>query len=149
MAQSESGVDALLEAAASGQSLEFARAVESMGDAQVVEFLGAGHPVGVRLAAAYASVWVEEPTLVIVALAELAAGRDPDLAPAAAWALWRVAQGFALREPNPEFSPLSPEAVSRVRAIAGDASMRPDLARLLELSCALLAGVQDEDEDAD
>ena len=84
MAQSESGVDALLEAAASGQSLEFARAVESMGDAQVVEFLGAGHPVGVRLAAAYASVWVEEPTLVIVALAELAAGRDPDLAPAAA-----------------------------------------------------------------
>ena len=137
----------LLRSMASADHLEIASAAAAIGDDEVLEGLHDEQPVLSRFASTLASPWLEEPEAAIEALSALAASRDPDLAPAAAWAIWRCAQQMAIRDPNSEQIGLSAEILETVRVRATDTSLRPDISRLLQLSHALLAGPSGESTD--
>lgn len=108
-------------------------------DDAVVELLGGARGVDAELAAVRACPALEALEACVPRLAEVATGRDPDLAPAASLALWQVAarldaDGLARREATT--APL----VDAARSLDGSAERggRPDLARLWLLAAGQL-----------
>ena len=71
--------------------LELARVVQALGDEAVTRRLEPGQPVEVRLAAIRSTPWMREPELALPSLVRELSGRDPDLAPTAARAAFRIA----------------------------------------------------------
>jgi hypothetical protein len=78
----------------SADPLELARVVARVGDSAVLALLAADKPVATRLAAVRAAAWLRQPEQALGTLAELLAGRDSELAPAAARAALQIAQGL-------------------------------------------------------
>ena len=72
--------------------LELARVVQRFGDGAILQLLAPATAFVTRLAAVRASPWLLAPERALGALSELAGGRDPDLAPAAARAALEIAQ---------------------------------------------------------
>lgn len=109
-----------------GDPLELARSVEAMGDDAVLGALE-HETLALRLGAVRAAPWLEEPERALPALAALAAGDDPDLAPAAARAGGRLAERLRhddLMAREADRTPLDP---APWQAIAADESARADL----------------------
>lgn len=126
--------DALADAA--GDPMEIARAVRSLGDAEVLARLEADAHAS-RLLAISGAPFLDAPERALPALAVIAAGEDPDEAPAASRAAWTIASGLALpdldrREWEIEATLASADAYQRV---SDDASARADI-RLLAASTA-------------
>ncbi|MFW6050009.1 MAG: hypothetical protein ACODAU_02475 [Myxococcota bacterium] len=112
--------------------LEVGLFVERHGDPYVLLRLRSAHPVDTRLAAVRSTPWLREPERALEELAGLAAGRDPHLAPAAAWAAHRIATDLdpsALERREVTRSELAP-ARRRLRRLAEDGTARRDLRRL-------------------
>jgi hypothetical protein len=72
--------------------LELNRVVQRFGDGAILELLAPPTPILTQLAAVRASPWLRAPERALGALTELAAGRDPELAPAAARAALEIAR---------------------------------------------------------
>ncbi len=147
LAQTAEPADGLLRAASTGDPLALATAAAVAGDDHIIAALAADQSVMTRFAAVLATPWMGAPELAVDLLSMTAVSRDPDLAPAAAWALLRCAQSLALREPNPEHVGLPPEVIRRVGERSSDVSLRPDIARLIQISHALLEGPGEADPD--
>jgi len=88
---------ALLSAALAADDLTRATLTQRLGDTAVLAALAQHEDVMSRLAAVRCAPYMREPERALPALAELAAGRDPELAPAAARRLRPIAQQLALR----------------------------------------------------
>jgi hypothetical protein len=107
--------------------LELARVVQRFGDAAILRLLAPTTAFVTRLAAVRASPWLLAPERALGALSELAAGRDPDLAPAAARAALEIAQqldpaSLARRECAPiELR----DALARLQAIGARDTVAP------------------------
>jgi hypothetical protein len=136
--------DALL-AVRDADPLELARVVARVGDDAVLRLLAAEHGVAVRLVAVRAAPWLREPERALVRIAELAGGRDSELAPAAARAALRIARaldadGLARREVAPDTLSAALAALLRV---AQQPHVRHDLQRMAGAAAAQLraAGV--------
>lgn len=117
------------EAVVTADPMELARVVDRLGDGAVIARLGEEKPRAVRLAAARATPFLREPERALEALAVVAAGRDPLLAPAAAHAALTITRALdpdelARREVDPA-SLIG--ARDRLAALAQDESARPDL----------------------
>ncbi len=136
--------DALL-ALRDGDPLELARVVARVGDDAVLALLASEHGVAVRLAAVRAAPWLREPERALARIAELAGGRDSELAPAAARAALRIARvldadALARRETAPDA--LS-AALATLLRVAQQSHVRQDLQRMAAAAAAQLraAGV--------
>lgn len=119
----------------SSDPLELARMVDRLGDDAVLARLGAmGVATGtldpaIVIAALRACPWLHAPEEALPRLAEIAAGHDPDLAPAAMVAIVRIADGLTrdgldAREASDD--PIR-AALAPLEAIASDESARHDL----------------------
>lgn len=126
---------------ASGDPLELGRFVEKHGDRYVLLRLRAEHPADTRLAAVRAAPWLDAPERALVPLAHIAAGRDPELAPAAAWSAYRIATSLdpiALGDREVLWSDIAP-ARALLRHLAADATARPDIRRVAAFAADALA----------
>jgi hypothetical protein len=72
--------------------LELGRVVQRFGDGAILKLLAPATPILTQLAAVRASPHLRAPERALRALTELAAGRDPELAPAAARATFEIAR---------------------------------------------------------
>lgn len=114
-----------------------AQLAERDGDAVILERLGSTTPLVQRLLAIRVAPLLEVPELAIVRLAELAAGVDPDEAPAAGYALLQIVRRLGL-EPW-RLSTYEVMAVDLVPArapltrLAEDTLARGDLRRIATL----------------
>jgi hypothetical protein len=64
----------------------------ALGDEPVLNALAQSEDIALRLAAVRCSAYLNDPDRALLGLAELARGRDPELAPAAAQRLFQIAQ---------------------------------------------------------
>ncbi|GAB4197523.1 MAG: hypothetical protein OHK0013_05750 [Sandaracinaceae bacterium] len=129
----------------SSDPLELARVVDRLGDEAVLARLG---PVGgegapalpIVMAAVRASPWLHAPEAALPRLAELAGGRDPDLAPAAMLAVVRIAERLTRAELDGREASDAPitAALPALAALAEDATARNDLRRAASRARALL-----------
>jgi hypothetical protein len=132
-----------LVAVADADPLELARVAAQLGDLAVIARLDRRQPVVVRLAAVRATPFLAGPERALPLLAEMARGRDPHLAPAAADALLRITaalDGAALdrREVlRPELTP----ARASLRTLIDDHTARPDIRRAALLADSSLAAL--------
>ncbi len=111
--------------------LELARAVSRMGDTAVLQQLGAEVDVGARLSAIRATPWLHAPEEALAPLADLARGRDPDLAPAAALSALTIARrldadDLSAREVD---GAILEAAIEAFRGIGDDEGCRRDIRR--------------------
>lgn len=133
-------VDPLL-AAGSADPVVLGRVLDRIGDDAVLARLaGEATPSHVRLAAIHAAPAMRGPERALEALAVIAIGRDPDLAPAAARSLLAIAialdpRALDAREVMP--SELTP-ARARIDRLAADASARPDIRRAAAIAAEIL-----------
>jgi hypothetical protein len=123
-------------AVADADPLELGRVVRSVPDAALLARLSNDRATEIRLAAVRATPWLRAPEAALAPLAELARGRDPDLAPAAALAAVTIAraleaQTLAAREVRAQ--DLAP-ALAGLDALAEDESARDDVARAAAMS---------------
>lgn len=114
--------------------MDFALLVDRVGDAPVLERLAepaedAPRPVAVRLAAVRASAWLRAPEAALGTLATLAAGRDPDLAPAAMLALVRISETLSRADLDAREADDAAvqAALEPLASLANDATARADL----------------------
>ena len=118
-----------LRAVADGDDFALARIAARVGDDVVLAALAdAGDPLA-QLAAIRAAPFIVDREQTLLPLARLAASRDPELAPLAAWKLVRITQdlvreGLDRREVLPRS--LAP-ARAAMTAVAADASARSDI----------------------
>jgi hypothetical protein len=127
--------DATLLAAVDDDPLALARWVDRRGDAALLDALESDRPA-LRLAAIRAARWMSGPEAALEPLARLAAGRDPDLAPAAALACYRIVRDLdavALDRREVLRGRLAP-ARKALAALQGDGAARLDLRRLAGFS---------------
>ena len=113
-----------------GDPLELARYVESIGDAAIVERLGAEEtPLDERLGAIRAARWLEAPERALAGLALLAGGDDPDLAPAAARSGQTCARTITVDDLAARESDLDllASAAAQWQRVADDESARADI----------------------
>jgi hypothetical protein len=123
--------------------LEMARRVQRMGDSAVLTRLQKDRSVAVQLAAIRGARWMRAPESALGRLATLASGRDPDLAPAAVRACWRIARRLdpvALQRREVNLAALRP-ARQRLAALAEDASARGDIRRMAAFAADALTAV--------
>lgn len=122
--------------------LDLARAVARAGDALVLSRLARGS-VAQKLAAVRAAPFLAAPEAALGALAALAAGRDPDLAPEAARAALSIARALTLEDLGRREAELSELAPARdaLRRLAADASARPDVRRAASVAAGALAAL--------
>ena len=141
-------IDPLLAAHAT-DPLELARVVDRIGDAAILSRLAPETPIAVRAVAVVATTRMHAPEDALLALATIAAGRDPDLAPRAAQSLLTIARSLdaqsldARERDRNDFAP----ARTTLNALAGDETARADIrlaARLSDLALAEL-GVPNSD----
>jgi hypothetical protein len=123
--------------------LELARLVFRIGDDAVIESLSEGTRADARLLAVRAAPQLEGPERAIEALAAIAGGRDPDLAPAAAQSLLVIAhaldpQALDAREVMREELTPARVALSHVEA---DETARADIRRAAAIAIAALDAV--------
>lgn len=78
--------------------LILARWADAVGDTTVLADLASDKPAATRLAAILAAPELRAPEWALSPLVQLAQGRDPDLAPAAATAAVQIANGLALQD---------------------------------------------------
>jgi hypothetical protein len=136
-------VDPLL-AAHDTDPLELARVVDRVGDAAVLARLSPETPIAVRALAVVAAARMHAPEDALVPLAEIAAGRDPDLAPRASQSLLAIARALdersldARERDRADFTP----ARVALASLAADETARPDIRRAASLADAALADVQ-------
>jgi hypothetical protein len=143
LAQPTSGVDPLL-AAHDTDALELARVVDRIGDAAVLARLTPETPTPVRALAVVAATRMHAPEDALAPLAEIAAGRDPDLAPRAAQSILAIARSIderSLDARERDRADLAP-ARGAIAAIAADETARADLRRACQLADAALADLQ-------
>ena len=103
-----------LSEAADGDPLDLARAVAARADETILATISAAASPAERLAAVRAAAWLRAPEDALAPLIPLVESRDPDLAPAAARAVARIAASLdmdvlAARE-------VAPDGLSPVRA---------------------------------
>jgi len=137
---SAQSVDPLV-AAHDTDALELARVVDRVGDAAILARLTPETPIAVRALAVVAATRLHAPEDALVPLAEIAAGRDPDLAPRAAQSLLIIARsldGAALDTRERDRADFTP-ARARLTAIAADETARSDIRRAAQLADAALA----------
>lgn len=132
-------------AATTSDPLELARVVDRAGDDAVLARLVTGTPAAAQLAAVRAAPGMRGPERALEALATIARGRDPDLAPAAARAMLEIARALdpqALDAREVMREELSP-ARAAIAELALDETARADLRRVAEIVLAVLdaAGV--------
>lgn len=115
----------------SADPLELARVVDRIGDDAVLDRLPSETPLAVRLLAVRASPWLHAPELALAPLTALAAGRDPDLAPAAALAILRIAERLDRAELDAREAGGDEieAALAPLGALAADVTARADLRR--------------------
>lgn len=118
-----------LVAVAGADALEVGRVARRLGDVAVLEAMGQGQPVAERLAAVRAAPWLDAPERALAPLVALLAGRDSELAPAAARAVATIAgaldaDALARREVLPES--LAPVRASLAQA-AEQETLRADI----------------------
>lgn len=133
---------ALLDATLTADPLDVARLVARVGDDVVLAALAREAPAR-RLAAVRASVFLAAPEAALPALVALAAGRDPDLAPAAAASLLEVSRALTpdgLARGESDAAALAP-ARDAARRLAADATARPDVRRAAALAAGALAAL--------
>jgi len=135
LATAAAEASAFLSAALQADDLTRATLAQRLGDAPIVAAL-AQHEDGIaRLAAVRCSPHLREPERALSSLAEMAAGRDPELAPAAARRARTIAQQLAIAQAVHEDRELvttahsslqvlsdSPHALREVRLNAGQAA---------------------------
>lgn len=126
----EGAADPLL-AVEDADPLDLARVVARLGDEAVLTRLGDPQSADVRLAAIRATPSLTAPEHALGPLAEIAAGRDPDLAPAAAMAALEIAERLSAddlvrRETE---RAIIDAAIEAMRAIGNDESCRRDIRR--------------------
>jgi hypothetical protein len=125
------------------ESLELAAIVDRVGDAAVVACLAESAPVSARLAAVRAAAYLRAPEAALPALVELAAARDPELAPLAARRTFVIAQRLVQEVgAQRDFSPseLSPVRAALQRSVA-ERRPRADLRLWLEQALQLLSAL--------
>jgi len=133
---------------ADADPLELSRRVMQHGDDAVVARLSEDQPVVVQLAAVRASRFMRAPEAALPRLAQIARGRDPDLAPAAALACHRIARDLdtpALARREARRTALAP-ARADLEALAGDETARADLRRLAAFAADALAALDVPEE---
>jgi hypothetical protein len=122
------GADAL-RAAADYDELSLAQLAARAGDDVVLAALHAAEEPVLRLAAIRAAPHIVDRDQALLPLAEIAAGRDPELAPLAAWKVLRITQDL-VRE-HLELREIVPSALAPARAaliaLQADTSARPDI----------------------
>jgi hypothetical protein len=133
---------ALLEATLTADPLDVARVAARIGDDAVLAALASDAPAR-RFAAIRAVTFLGAPEAALPALVGLAAGRDPDLAPAAAAALLDVARALRpddLARRESDAAALVP-ARDAARRLAADATARSDVRRAAALAAGALAAL--------
>ncbi len=136
MSQTADGeVQAALEAARA-EPMELSRVVRAHADA--VERLLAESPPSI--AAVRASAYLEAPSRHLARLAEVAASDDPERAPVAALAAWRIARNLTAEALSAE--ELSLPDAAPFDALAQDELARPDIRRLAALVTAQIASLR-------
>ena len=134
--------DALV-AVASADPLDLDRVVARVGDPAVLALLERSRPRDVRLAAIRACPHLGAPERALDGLTDIAKGRDPLLAPAAALSLARIATALSLdalgrREASP--AELAPVA-TKLDALIADGTARSDILRAAALAREALRGL--------
>lgn len=137
-------VDPLL-AVHDADPLTVEQVVRRLGDDAVMARLGSEHPLALRRMAVDACRSLRAPERALPVLAELAAGRDPDLSPAAMRAILHIARalGRADLDAREHDGDELPRTRTTLGALAVDASARLDLRRAAETALALLAPLGD------
>lgn len=133
-------VDPLL-AAHETDRLELARVVDRIGDDAVLSRLAPETPIAVRALAVAATPALHAPERALAPLSELAAGRDPDLAPRAAQALSEIARALDARGLDArecDRAELAPARAGLAR-VAADETARGDVRRAAIAADAALA----------
>jgi hypothetical protein len=118
-----------LRAAADADEVQLSRVAARVGDDGVLAALSSSSDALVQLAAIRATPYLTDKEQALLPLATIAASRDPELAPLAAWKVLRVAQalvreGLGLREVMPRA--LAP-ARAALSALAADETARSDI----------------------
>lgn len=133
-------VDPLL-AVHDGDPLLLASAVERLGDQAILDRLTDAHPLAVRVLAARATPFLHAPELALGPLAELAASRDPDVAPAAMRALLSIARAItrASLDAHEDDGASIGAARAALTQLAADEAARTDLRRGARAALAMLA----------
>ena len=90
--------EALLQAAVDADELDLAALRARIGDEPVLAALAPETEVALQLVAVRAAPYLANPELALPALAVIAQGRDPDLAPAAARRAFQIAQMLELED---------------------------------------------------
>lgn len=123
--------------------LELARLVDRIGDEAVIARLSEETPTDIRLLAVRAAPQLEGPERALEALAAIAQGRDPDLAPAAANSLLVIAH--ALDPQSLDRREVLREELAPARAalslLEADETARGDLRRAAGIVIAALDSV--------
>jgi hypothetical protein len=122
--------------------LELSALVARLGDDAILDALAQERDSALRLAAVRACPYLDSPELALEPLVNLAAGRDPDLAPAAARRVRAIAQALALEDGAArELSARAFHGVEQqLTQLAAAAALRPDI-RLCVGEAALLLRV--------
>jgi hypothetical protein len=121
--------------------LELARVVDREGDGAVLRRLEDGTMIAVLAVAVVAAPEMRAPETSLERLAELARGRDPDLAPRAAASALTIARALRPEDLDArecDRASLGPARAS-LEALAADATARADLRRAASLAAAALA----------
>jgi hypothetical protein len=141
VARTQADAATLLRAAVDADELDLAALASRIGDDGMLEALAEGKDISLRLSAVRSTPYLLNPELALVPLAQMAAGRDPDLAPAAARRALRIAQALALEDlATRELSPTSLQEAKRLlSAIANESSARPDVRLCAGQAAHLLA----------
>jgi len=137
----------ITEALVTADPLDWAAWVHSNDDELILQGLTASDDTLSQGTAVLCSEWLSAPEEALPHLIPIAVGRDPDLAPMATSALWNIAKGWSLRDPNPERPGISGELLVELSAAASDETLRPDIRQALALSHALLVGPGESEED--
>lgn len=130
-------------AAAGSDPMELARVVDRIGDDRVIALLGDETPAAVQLGAVRAATQLRAPERALEALARIAAGRDPDLAPAAAMSILEIARALdpqALDARETMRDELTP-ARAALAPLAADQTARADLRRIAGMAEDALAAL--------
>lgn len=128
---------------AGADPLDLERAARSLGDAVVLARLRNASPA-VAMPAVLASPYLRAPEAALLPLLQIAAGRDPDLAPLALRSVALIARSLTLLDLARRETLVADLAEPRRRAhaLSSDASLRADMrvaARRVELDLASIA----------
>lgn len=131
---------ARIEAALDADELTRATIAQQAGDETLLAALRQREAVGLRLAAVRCSPYLGDPDRALPVLAEIASGRDPELAPGAALRLFQIAQQL-VHTPAPGELALEGVKSARLQALrlADDGSALPRV-RVLAGEASFLLG---------